>query len=447
MSKKMNSVMQKLYRYSHCRSVFVGILFCVAHIPAMGQTAEVFGRMGDSSYLAKNFQLAIEQYQNQAVRQSFDFEKGAIYYNIACCYALSHDKVNAWKYLEQSQHYGYNDYAHILVDDDLSLLHEDKRAWARYDSLNKIRLAKLSDPTKASLITTDIHNFWLAYDQVQQDTAHALDIYRKEYFEKASVGLQDYYAVRIFSVENFVKNQQKKPAFYKAIRANTFKVDEYKPQIRASFVKLKKVYPQAIFPSVYFVIGRWNSGGTVSSNGLLIGTDMMSKSSAVPLAELTLWEKNNYKSIDGLPQIVAHELIHSQQNDMKEDTTTLSQCIREGMADFLGEMISGKSSNERLLLFAKGREKTIWNDFEKDMYLNRARNWIANADQERPDHPADLGYWMGYQLCKSYYEEMPDKKKAIYDMLHIQDYKDFLTKSRYDEKVKKNQTSPTTKQN
>jgi hypothetical protein len=55
----------------------------------------------------------------------------------------------------------------------------------------------------------------------------------------------------------------------------------------------KKLFPDAIFPNLCFLIGRWSSAGTVSNNGLFIGTDMLSKSDAVPLSELNLWEKNN----------------------------------------------------------------------------------------------------------------------------------------------------------
>jgi uncharacterized protein YjaZ len=418
----------KLYRL-----IFPALLFLQFH--AAAQTPGSFAAKGDSAYSAKNYSLAIDYYLKEASGQKFSFAKKDIYYNIACCYALNGDKNNAWKHLNESLQAGYNDYAHILVDTDLHSLHNDKE-WEKFPPLSKAFRDRISDPLKAELVTTDIHNFWDAYDRVQKDTAHAMELYSKYYFEKASPGLQDYYNVRIFSVENFVANQKKKPAFYKAIRRNTLKVDEFKGQIQRSFVKLKTLYDSAIFPNVYFVIGRWNSAGTVSSNGLLIGTDMMSKSDSVPLGELTLWEKNNYTPIANLPYIVAHELIHSQQNNMKEDTTTLAACIGEGMADFLGELIAGKTIDSRLKIFAKGKEKQIWKDFEKDIFLSHAGNWLFNGSQETADHPADLGYWVGYEICKSYYEEMPDKKQAVYDMLHIQDYKDFLTKSRYVEKLR-----------
>lgn len=421
-------------RASQLLYISATLFILLSAFSAAGQTASQYGAKGDSAYNAKNYPLAIEFYSKQEALLPFSFVKKNVWYNMACCYALGGDKKNAWKYLNKSLDAGYNNYPHIVRDTDLEVLHGDKQ-WKKFKTLSKDFHERMKDPLKAQLVTSDIHNFWDAYDRVQKDTAHAKELYSKYYFEKASRGLQDYFTLRIFSVEAFVANQKRKPEFYRAIRKNTLQVDEFKDQMKRSFAKLKEIYDDAIFPNVYFVIGRWTSAGTVSADGLLIGTDMMSKSDVVPLHELSLWEKNNFKSIDNLPYIVAHELIHSQQNSMKNDTTTLAASIREGMCDFIGELISGKYINERLLSFTKGKEKQIWKDFEKDIYLRRANNWIANSEQETPDHPADLGYWIGYQVCKSYYEEMPDKKQAIYDMLHIKDYKDFLVKSRYVEKL------------
>jgi uncharacterized protein YjaZ len=414
---------------------FIIIFFLSIPFVAWAQTHEQLNKKGDSAYLAKNYTLAISYYKQLTNVSKAAFANGGMYYNIACCYALKNDSTNAWLFLDTAMQNGYRNYAHILADSDLEPLHHTKK-WLLIFKLNYEAQEKLKDPEKAELVTADIHNFWTAYDLVQKDTTKMIALYDSLYFGKASTGLRDYYNVRIFSTQAFVANQKEKPKFYNAIRNNTLLVDQFKPQIKKSFIKLKNIYPQALFPNVYFVIGKWNSAGTVSSNGLLIGTDMMSKSDAIPLDELTLWEKNNYKSIDGLPYIVAHELIHYEQDNMKNDTTTLSDCIREGMADFIGELISGKSSNPRLLVFAKGKEQKIWADFEKDMYLNRSENWIANSNQETPDHPADLGYWIGYQICKSYYEEATNKNQAVFDMLHIKDYRDFLQKSKFVEKVK-----------
>ena len=206
-------------------------------------------------------------------------------------------------------------------------------------------------------------------------------------------------------------------------------VDEQKPQMTQSFVKLKQLYPEASFPDIYFVIGSFTSGGTSTNNGLIIGLDQAVRTPDIPLTELTLWQRNNFSDLKNLPTLIAHELIHFNQNGMADDTTLLHAVLIEGVADFIGEIISGRIANERLHTWAKGKEKRIWASFETEMYLRRERNWIANSNQETADKPADLGYWVGYQICKAYYDSSPDKKKAIYEMLNIKNYKEFYDKS------------------
>jgi uncharacterized protein YktA (UPF0223 family) len=107
------------------------------------------------------------------------------------------------------------------------------------------------------------------------------------------------------------------------------------------------------------------------------------------------------------------------------------------MADFIGELISGSTANEKLMEWAKGKEKRIWENFKKDIYYDRYNNWIANGHQATPDNLPDQGYWVGYQICKAYYENANDKKKAIKEMLNIRDYKKFLVDSKWEEKLSK----------
>jgi hypothetical protein len=113
-------------------------------------------------------------------------------------------------------------------------------------------------------VTADIPRFWHAYDLAAHDTAHAVQLFQREYFDQASPGLRDYFDLKIKSVPKFVANQRRKARYYRSIRLLTLRVDSMKPQILAGFVKLKELYPAARFPNVYFVIGRWTSGGTAS---------------------------------------------------------------------------------------------------------------------------------------------------------------------------------------
>ncbi len=56
-----------------------------------------------------------------------------------------------------------------------------------------------------------------------------------------------------------------KPAY--KLRYIKIDVAKAEPAIREAFRKLKDLYPEAVFPDVYFVIGRFNSGGTASRHG------------------------------------------------------------------------------------------------------------------------------------------------------------------------------------
>jgi hypothetical protein len=385
----------------------------------------------DSLYGAGNYAAAAPAYLRAASLSYFKVTMADNYYNAACCFALTGKKDSALTYLRKAVQSGWNNKKHLVKDGDLTSLHGDKQ-WKKLIRSVKQPKTWTSDPSKAKLITSDIDHFWEAYDLAKNDTANRLSIYRQHYVDRGTPGLQDYFASKVIDMRAFVKGHDRRAKFYEAIRPNTLKVEELKEDMLRSFVKFKEAYPAARFSNVYFVIGNYTSGGTVSSNGLLIGTDQMVKTENVPTDELNLWEKNNFQPLQSLVHIIAHELIHFNQDGLARDTTLLSAALREGMADFFAEMISGKTANERLITFAKGKEKLVWEDFKKEMWLNRSSNWIANAQQETPDHPADLGYWIGYMICKAYYENASDKKRAVSDILNIKDYKAFFEKARAD---------------
>ncbi|MGZ3834155.1 MAG: gliding motility protein GldB-related protein [Mucilaginibacter sp.] len=385
-------------------------------------------KKADSLYKAKNYANAGGLYLLSARQDEFKTLKQNDYYNAACCYALVGKPDSAMSMLKLSIQNGYRDTAHVKEDKDLIALHSLKE-WPQVINTIKSKAATTNDPYKAQLVTTDVKNFWKAYDLAQKDTADRYNIYKKYYVDPGTDGLQDYFSFKVRRLKNFVAAHDKTPKFYAAIRENTLSVDKQKPQMLENFVKLKSLYPNAVFPNIYFVIGCFTSAGTTSDNGLLIGVDQAARTPEIPTDELNLWQRNNFSDIKHLPNLIAHELVHFNQNGIADDTTLLHAVLIEGMADFIGEKISGRNANERLHIWAKGKERKVWADFEKEMYLDRGYNWIGNSSQETADKPADLGYWVGYQICKAYYDNSLDKNKAISDMLNIKNCKEFYEKS------------------
>jgi hypothetical protein len=400
------------------------------------QSVDEIKQKANDNYNSKNYKSATAEYLKIIELSDFKSQKKNASYNAACCLALQKKTDSAYLFLERAIEYGYTNKSHILNDIDLENLHNNSK-WK--DLIAKIPESKSlnSNPDSANIITKDIHHFWEAYDFENKNSKNIHSVYKKKYFDKASDGMEDYMGAKVSSIDYFIKHIQSHPKLYKIIRENTLKVDEYKKDIRQSFKNFKTLYHDAKFPDVYFVIGAFTSGGTVSPSGLLIGTNQMSDGENVNTEELDFGDKLLMNESKYLPHVVAHELIHFQQARMKNDTITLGYVIKEGMADFIGELISGDTANRKIFEWAKGKEKKIWNDFKKDMYYNRYNNWIANYDTASDDSYPDLGYWIGYEICKSYYENSKDKKRAIIDMLNIQNYQRFLADSKWEMKLKK----------
>lgn len=99
--------------------------------------------------------------------------------------------------------------------------------------------------------------------------------------------------------------------------------------------------------------------------------------------------------------MVAHELGHTQQVEGWNEIL-LGNCIREGACDFIAELIY-KPVTSPYMTYGNINEKQLWVDFEKEMLSPETRNWLYNGDNS-PNGIADLGYFIGYKICKSYYE-------------------------------------------
>ncbi|RDC64710.1 gliding motility protein GldB-related protein [Adhaeribacter pallidiroseus] len=266
-----------------------------------------------------------------------------------------------------------------------------------------------TDPSQAKFVTQDICYFWQAFDLFLQDTLQ--NPFQKYYLDKGSQGVKDFMANRIESADKLYQTVKKHRKEYQKVRENTFKIALKEKECRVAFQKLKEWYPAATFPPVYFVIGTANSGGTSSKNGLIIGAEMQSNPS-------------------GIPAIVAHELIYFQQTFPPRETTLLEQSILEGSADFVGELISGRNINASAYTYGNAHAAELRKEFAHAMQGFNNQDWLYGVSG-KDQRPKDLGYWLGYQICKAYFDKTPDKKKAMADILNIKDYAAFLKKSGY----------------
>jgi hypothetical protein len=249
-----------------------------------------------------------------------------------------------------------------------------------------------SDPDSARLITSDIQLFWNAMDNAPGDSL-AIHLQR-DYLDRATVGVRDFIPGRIASAEDLAAYVRAHRADYDAVRAANLDVSRAEPAIRAAFRNLKALYPPAVFPDVYFVIGRFNSGGTSTNHGLIIGAEM-------------------YRDPARLPAIVSHELIHFQQH--YPNATLLEHSFMEGSADFLGELISGAQINNDAYRYGMAHEAELWREFSAHFDDREFYPWMYGHPSN--GRPNDLGYFIGYRIAQAYYQRTPDKRQAVRDII------------------------------
>ncbi len=291
------------------------------------------------------------------------------------------------------------------------------------------------EPRLSKIYTSDIGNFYRVFDLAINDTINAKKFFKKEYFSKGTKGLKDFYKTKIKDVDKFARFVIRYKEFYKSIRNDITNIDDLEERIYLNFESFKRIYPNAVFPDVYFVIGKFNSNGTISKRGLLIGTEILCRTENTNTEN---WNKDILRISmlrKHIPITVSHELVHFNQSKMEDGNSLLSKSIREGSAEFIAELISGETDGEYSEF--NGKEIQIWNDFRNDKNKSIWDSW-SSWQQANEKRPKNAGYWTGYLICKAYYKQVKDKEKAVQDILSIQNYNTFYKRSKVEEYIKEN---------
>jgi hypothetical protein len=301
---------------------------------------------------------------------------------------------------------------------------------------------------QVKLHTEDLPRFYEAFDSVMTtaDTVRQLDFIQRLYVDKASTGLKEFMKLRGGNTREWRKFIETDKAALQAKRPHILSVLNQEPEILNRIKVFKTLYPNFREGDIYFCVGINNSGGTILDKTVYIGTEVAAGTTP-----------------DWAVYLVIHEFAHTQQwvqrnvNRLMSDEKAgqaygnthknlLGQCISEGMADFVAELVLGQSLAERqpdgYIAFGLKHEQPIWADFKNDM--NRAfdqkQGWLYGQRTMNEESMRDLGYFVGYQICKRYYQKASDKKKALTYMVELdltdEAAKKFLAESGYDAQKK-----------
>lgn len=278
------------------------------------------------------------------------------------------------------------------------------------------------------IVHSDIEHFWNAYDSIQttQDSIQQVEFLNKLFLQKASAGQKSMIEVRNYTPTQYLNAINDFPLFWKSIRSNTVETEQYKTELLEGIQKLKAIYPDLKASTIYYTMGVFRSPGTGFDSLVLIGSEFALGDKNTVTSEFP--ERMNhiksYYQTDPTQHIQflnVHEYVHTQQNEIVNNL--LSQCLYEGIAEFVTIKATGKKSPWPALVYGPKNHEKVRAQFEEDLFNVRKRgNWLWN-NTNNPFQTADMGYYVGHVMAERYYENASDKKLAIKELIEL-DYND-----------------------
>jgi hypothetical protein len=265
--------------------------------------------------------------------------------------------------------------------------------------------------------TSDVDRFYAIYDAAGgRPTAEAL---QHDYIDPGSDGLHALARMRNVTGQSIASAIAKRPEIYSKARACIGVLPRVRKRLAVALRKLETIYPEARLPPITIAVGR----------GKPVGVGGRETGAQIGLEALCATDWINPDVEDRFVGVAMHEYAHVQQAvpfSELENATVLSASLEEGAAEFVAELTTGSISFTYMSGLIAGRETDIETAFAADIDKTDVSDWLYNST---PEKPADLGYWVGYRIVKSYYQHADDKRQAMRDIFEMTNPKGFLAKS------------------
>jgi hypothetical protein len=294
-----------------------------------------------------------------------------------------------------------------------------------------------TDPAQAQFLTTDVDRYFRAFESGGRTGSS--DPFQRIYLDSASTPLREFVDLRAVTAASLGQVASAYPRYFEALRiwwASASRQDSVVTRIRTNYARIKAQYPDAFFPPVTILMGRYSTGGTIGRNGIFIGVEFYGADANAPTNELNAFARNNQKSWNrDLAALVAHEHVHLLARAAGAPTgsgrTLLSRALDEGVAEFVGSLSSGAPSYVAFFSQWQQREGEFWAAFDRERSGTEFSRWLFNQQSATAEWPGDLGYFMGYRIAQAYYAQATDKTQALRDLLGNKNPEAILARSGY----------------
>lgn len=269
--------------------------------------------------------------------------------------------------------------------------------------------AERAQPSARIVVQTDDVTRFFSVLDASGGKPSAEDLQRG-YLDTGTDALRSFTDSRIGSMERLARTIQDKPALFARARTCAAALPAIRKRVAKALDRLGTLLPSARFPPVTVLVGRGNSGGVTTEDGVVIGLEALCNAD---------WMQPDVG--DRFVHLIAHEYVHVQQPGASVDVarpTLLYQTLLEGGAEYVGELISGEPANTHLRRWTQGRECALERTFVQDSAGTDLSQWLYNGAGDEARR-GDLGYWIGYRIARAYISRAPDKSRAIATLLDV----------------------------
>lgn len=289
-------------------------------------------------------------------------------------------------------------------------------------------LAHAAARAPAPVRTDDIARFWSTYDAVraEPEPARRVALVQQRYVDPGSPGLHALMQVRHYTAAEYAQAMLAWPRFWKSVRPLTAHAQQASATLERDLAAFRQLYPALRPATITYAVGVLRTGGTTLGDKVLIGAELALGDDSVDVSELPEPLRTRLRTFyDSHPgannaQNNLHEYVHTQQ---RETTGNLAQyAVREGVAEFVAERISGRRPALPFYGFGAAHEAEIRTRFIAEMDGDDLDNWLYN-NARNPFGVSDLGYYAGYRIAQEYMRQQPDEKAGIARMIEL-DYSD-----------------------
>ncbi len=278
-----------------------------------------------------------------------------------------------------------------------------------------------TNPLEAQLIYSDVENFITAFSKLDS-SVDTIRILQEYYFSKASPGLTEYINRHSLTPEILRDAIKNNPTDYEHIRLFIAGIKSFENRYRETLFKYKATLPTAMFPPTYLLVGANRGIAQASAVGQLVTiTRIVSRE-------------------DRMLHFIVHELTHFQQvlalgyekysALYRQENNMLGLILREGGAELITQLITGEITQSAALEYLSEHEARLRKKFKTDLVQQNKSYWLWDTVNNK-EIPPLLGYAIGYQICKSHYDKVQNKNRALVEILGMENPEEFLSVSGY----------------